>query len=56
MIPLPQILQISLISSAGVLPERDWAGDDFEWSESMGDLLRGTFGLNSWRTNQKVLL
>lgn len=39
---------------AGVLPQRDWGGDDFEWSKEMGGLLRGTFGLSSWRTNQKV--
>lgn len=43
-----------MIPSAGVLPECDWAGDDFEWSEAVGDLLRGTFGLGSWRPNQKV--
>ncbi|CAM9584793.1 unnamed protein product, partial [Ectocarpus sp. 12 AP-2014] len=39
-----------------VLPQRDWGGDDFEWSEEMGGLLRGTFGLSSWRTNQKEIV
>ncbi|CAN0003574.1 unnamed protein product, partial [Scytosiphon promiscuus] len=39
-----------------VLPQRDWGGDDFEWSKRMNELLRGTFGLNSWRTNQKEIV
>lgn len=50
----PSTISLFPLLAQGVLPERDWAGDDFEWSEAMADLLRGTFGLNSWRPNQKV--
>lgn len=41
---------------AGVLPQCDWAGDDFEWSKPMAELSRDTFGLNSWRINQKEII
>lgn len=39
-----------------MLPERDWSGDDFEWSQSVSDLLHGTFGVKTWRTNQKEIV
>lgn len=41
---------------AGVLSQCDWAEDNFEWSKPMAELLRDTFGLNSWRTNQKEII
>lgn len=40
----------------GLLPERDWAGDEFEWSKPMAELLQSTFGLKDWRTNQKKIV
>ena len=39
-----------------MLPEQDWAGDDFEWSQPVVHLLRGTFGLKGWRPNQKEII
>lgn len=52
-VPLTEIL---ILGTAGVLPQRDWAGDDFGWSKPMADLLNGTFDLETWRPNQKEIV
>lgn len=58
---LPGVLSVTLteiliLGTAGVLHQRDWAGDDFGWSKPMADLLNGTFDLETWRPNQKEIV
>lgn len=50
------LTEIFVLGTAGVLPQRDWAGDDFRWSKPMANLLNGTFDLQTWRPNQKEIV